>query len=330
MLGEINKIAGVEPLTEGPGDAVTGDVPAALAAALFGPVGGQEPRTYALIDGARFPGAAEHLEDAGLLHRSFFKGQALADLGDAGPWLAALPESGTFLRRLMTSGEAPWHFWDRGAVLYLRSGRDFDGLWSHLRKFTRMPGENGRSAFFRYWEPRLWEVFAARSGKLAALDEAFGRIFGGAQVILPALRLGGAFRFGWPPADPRVDWPAGLRADLRRARFYDQMFAQAADFHDSYPVETARYGDNPRDLLAPLFAAVDEVMDAGLSDPALRARFLLLGIIKHDRTWPAILREPSWARVRDGIGATDDRFRDLCALIKRGQASFAPAGGAWW
>ena len=310
---QIETVPELAPFAGGWSAADPPDWPEDLSGLLFG---GPAGRCYAVADAARLPGLADHLEASELRFRCFFKGDALRDLGDAAPWLVEMEPGDTFCKRLLTRGDAPWEMWDRSGVLFLRSGRDFDGLWQHLRKFTRIPNGQGGQSFFRYWEPQLWDVFALRPGSLPALADVAQTIFGGMQVIVPGSRTGVSARMILPADGVATAGGAALRADLGRARLYSQMFAQAEDFRDSYPGETARYGAAPLALWTALAEAVDEMMAAGLSSPTLRARFLILAIVKYPAPWPGFLREPLWQAARDTPARSEILFSDMCALLK--------------
>ena len=121
-----------------------------------------------------------------------------------------------------------------------------------------------------------------------------------------------------------------LRNDIRRLYFYSNMFEQAEDFYDRHPDECARYGETARCLWKPLFEAVDEIYAVGLKGPQLRARFLMLSILKYPDVWPAFCNEPGWQAVRESPAMADTRFRDICAIMKhysdRGRGTLK----TWW
>ena len=80
-------------------------------------------------------------------------GEAQGDLGHAAPWLVEREEESAFTRNLFTSGPAPWHLWDAGGAVLLRTRASFERVFSHLRRRLKVQDETGNLVFFRSWDP---------------------------------------------------------------------------------------------------------------------------------------------------------------------------------
>ncbi len=187
----IEQIDGVEPLDEQFGVAAIKTVPDALYDALFGFADQKEVgievansdsarmlplHTYAILDAAKVVNLAEMLECSGLEHRCLFKGAAYDDMKDVAPWVVRLEEDNSFTRNLFTRSSAPWHMWNAGPGIYLRSHGTLDDMWAHFRKFTRVQDENGKWFYFRFWETSIAHAFwTSQEDSLEHLAWRFGK-----------------------------------------------------------------------------------------------------------------------------------------------------------
>ena len=133
-------------------------VPDMLHSVLFGqPDKNTWLHTYAILDAAKVFGLDAAIASSGLDHRCLFKGQAQEDLGAVAPWIVALRDDATFTRHLFSHAktkELPWFYWALQPGLYLRSAASIDDVRKHFRRFTRVPDENGKWFYLRFWEPR--------------------------------------------------------------------------------------------------------------------------------------------------------------------------------
>jgi hypothetical protein len=324
----IEALPGAAPISEGLALGTGPDLPEVLGSALFGPPEGCN--TYALLDAGRLPHLPELLAASGLPHRCLFTGAAQDTLGDAAPWLVALDRDSAVTRNLLAAGDAPWQMWDRRLGPLLRSDRPLPDLWTQLRKFTLLPSGDGGRAYFRFWEIGTMEAYVSRPDRFPALAALYSHVFAGSTILFNASRLGRVYSMTAAPSAGPARMPEGLRNDLRRARFYSNMLDQAEDFATSYPDETARYGPNAAFLHRPLHEAVEEIYAAGLTEPHLRARFLMLAVILYPAPWPAFLAEPAWQKVRADPARANDLFRDFCAMLKYSSAKGRIDLETWW
>lgn len=129
-------------------------------------------RLFAVMDAAKLPLLPQLLEVSGLRWRSLFTGAAEEALSDVAPYLVELQEGNDFTRRMFTRSGRSSDLWDLEAGIFLRTRAEFDALWKHLRRFTRMRDEAGEWYYFRFWETSsaraYFPTLAARPGAAAA------------------------------------------------------------------------------------------------------------------------------------------------------------------
>ncbi|NHF72988.1 DUF4123 domain-containing protein [Paracoccus xiamenensis] len=162
------QINGIEP----PGDDM-GVVPAALADILF-PPDQDGVHNYALLDAARIPSLPETLETSRLDHVCLFRGASFEQMKPVAPWLVRLNDSGKFTRNLFRASTRPWHLWDKGAGIFIRSAAPLEELCAHLRRFTKVSDSAGKWVFFRFWDPLVAQIYF---GGMADHPERIGQIF---------------------------------------------------------------------------------------------------------------------------------------------------------
>lgn len=166
----LERIEGISPSRPKPGSSDP-PVPHLLYDALFGPCEDDAVNSFAVLDAASVDGLPEMLEASGLEHVCLFQGKAADELGDAAPWLVRLEPESALTRRLFTSGQTPWHLWGKISGSYMCFAGSCRDLAKHLRYFTRLPDENGKWYYFRYWDPPVIEVIL--NNPLEPLSERF-------------------------------------------------------------------------------------------------------------------------------------------------------------
>ena len=108
-------------------------------------------------------------------YRSLFKGEAQEELKEVAPYLfdMTLPK-GAFENKGLVSDFHKKFFksiWDPETLkrmdgkthldtgVFIRTRQDFDTVWRHFRKFTRIQDENGKWYYWRFWTPfTLYEL----------------------------------------------------------------------------------------------------------------------------------------------------------------------------
>ncbi len=109
--------------------------------------------TYAVLDAVKIPNLSELLAVSDLEHRCLVKGAEYDELRDVSPWLVRLEADHALTRHLLTSGDAPWTYWDDAPGIFVRSGASFDAVWRHFRKFSKVRDADGRWMYFRFCDP---------------------------------------------------------------------------------------------------------------------------------------------------------------------------------
>lgn len=74
-------------------------------------------------------------------------------LGDVAPHLLALEDAPDLLRRLFTRSAQANALWGKEVGVLLRSQSGIAQLRRHLRRFTQIPGEDGKPRFLRFYDP---------------------------------------------------------------------------------------------------------------------------------------------------------------------------------
>ncbi|WP_296947356.1 DUF4123 domain-containing protein [uncultured Massilia sp.] len=108
-----------------------------------------------VMDGARDPAIAGLVRASGLEHACLFSGPLHPRLEAAAPYLVRLPPDAPATAQLLRRG---WgQSW--GILASAGAGVPFDTLRLHLKKFLRVKTEDGRTLAFRYYDPRVLNVF---------------------------------------------------------------------------------------------------------------------------------------------------------------------------
>ena len=140
---------------------------AALREALFA-----DPalKAYAVIDGAARPDLPDLLED--VEHTCLFVGRLDPEVAVVAPWLVPLtPES-----RVLTALAAGW---GRSEAIFVLSRLELLALRRHLRTVTLAKVPDGRTVYFRFYDPRV-----LRDVVPVLTPVQRGRLFGTAVKVL--------------------------------------------------------------------------------------------------------------------------------------------------
>ncbi len=301
-------------------------------AGISDPTAIPQMQTYAVLDAGKFQNLPDRLRMSGLDHRCLFQGASETDHGDVAPWIVQLEEGKGFTRSLFSAGDIPENLWRFDPGIFIRSPASLDEMRRHFRKFTRVQDEHGKWFFFRFWEGWHFHVLAQRQEQLPELSRLFSRILGDGVAVVPHTRLEQAvlLRNAQKPQAGRFILTDTLRAEIRLAVFYRNMLRSAFNLHEDHPIEAKRYGDKPQDLWPLLCDFADEVRAAGLRDPRLRARLMLLAFLRFPEPWPAFINQPFWQKIRATPERADDLFEDFCSQLKYLNARNGTAESIWW
>lgn len=110
-------------------------------------------RLYAVLDAAQSDRIVPLLQDSHLQYQSLYEGRAAEALGNIAPFLVAIPKPCAFLATVVAEG------WDKNWGIFLHCDLSFPMVRKHLRYFLTVETESGKRLLFRYYDPRILEVF---------------------------------------------------------------------------------------------------------------------------------------------------------------------------
>ena len=124
--------------------------------------------TASVLDAARVEGLVGRLEALGPAARCLYQGKAEAELADVAPYLVA------------GNGAEPTglvfpDLWGQSAGIHLVSKASPTELRAHLRHFLMVVTEDGKTLYFRFYDPRVLRVFLPTCAP-EQLAELFGPI----------------------------------------------------------------------------------------------------------------------------------------------------------
>jgi hypothetical protein len=110
----------------------------------------RQPGTlYALFDAARDSRVLRLLRASSEPYRSLYEGPQGEELADYAPYLVELPRSSNLLEPLVQQG------WGQSWGMFLTSRSSFPEVRKHFRRFLLVQFEDGREAYFRFYDPRV-------------------------------------------------------------------------------------------------------------------------------------------------------------------------------
>lgn len=163
----------------------------ALRAALFAAPG---LNAYAVVDGASRLDLAETLFDNPAEHTCLFIGTLDPEVAAVAPWLIALEPDATIVERLLEG-------WGRSQAIYLLSRLSLVKLRTKLRTLTLAEIPDGRTVFFRFYDPR---VLRASAPLLDAAQRARFFARGDVAAYFFEAEDGSALRFAPDSETPRT------------------------------------------------------------------------------------------------------------------------------
>ncbi|MES9905723.1 MAG: DUF4123 domain-containing protein [Sedimenticola sp.] len=115
-----------------------------------------EYKVYAVLDGASVPGLPKKLEGLGVHHSCLFTGQLDIEIQQVAPYMARLDKDEAFTNWLLEKG------WGKHWGIYLTAPDyiAYKDVRRHLRDLTQVRDPEGKVMFFRYYDPRVFRVFA--------------------------------------------------------------------------------------------------------------------------------------------------------------------------
>lgn len=108
---------------------------------------------YAVLDAAREDRLPAFLQAYGVEHASLYEGESGDGLRDVAPYVALLPKTSQLLKLLMSEG------WGKAWGVYFNCDASFPAVMKHLRRFLTVKDEEGKSLYFRFYDPRVLRVY---------------------------------------------------------------------------------------------------------------------------------------------------------------------------
>lgn len=115
--------------------------------------GDDQNKIYALLDAARDGMIYQKLAESDVEKVCLFIGEQARKLATVAPYLVELDQEDPFIQWLFENG------WGKSWGIFAESEATFIELRHHFRSFLRVVDENGKTLFFRYYDPRVIRVF---------------------------------------------------------------------------------------------------------------------------------------------------------------------------
>lgn len=113
----------------------------------------EEHSVFAILDGAREPGIHDDVLRSGLNHRCLYSGEIPEALAQVAPYLVQLDRGDPATRLLIHNG------WGHSWGIFFTSNAYLEGLHRHFRRFLKVRDEQGKSLYFRYYDPRVLRAY---------------------------------------------------------------------------------------------------------------------------------------------------------------------------
>ena len=108
---------------------------------------------YGLIDAAQDPEILALIQEGNCPFESLYQGESALVMASVAPYLIQLAPNTTLLETLIVRG------WGKNWGIYIRSRMSLPDLRRHLRRFTMVELPDGESAYFRFYDPRVFRVY---------------------------------------------------------------------------------------------------------------------------------------------------------------------------
>jgi hypothetical protein len=108
---------------------------------------------YAILDAAREPIIYSRLAESDNRKVCLLIGDQARELATVAPYLVELDKNDPFTQWILKKG------WGKSWGIFVESETTFIKLRNSLRTFLRVADEDGKTFFFRYYDPRVLRVF---------------------------------------------------------------------------------------------------------------------------------------------------------------------------
>jgi hypothetical protein len=114
---------------------------------------GELQALYALLDAAREPSVFKVILESKGEYQSLYEGAPGAQLAHFAPHLVRVPQRSPLLDKLVEQA------WARSWGIYIACDQSLKELRTHFRRFLMVKLPDGRSVYFRYYDPRVLRIF---------------------------------------------------------------------------------------------------------------------------------------------------------------------------
>jgi len=109
---------------------------------------------FAVLDGASIPELRDRLYTCEPDHWCLYRGKLEPDMAEVAPYLVALRKrQDAFTKWLLTEG------WGNHWGIFAVSSVDLRKLRQHFRRFLMVQDPEGKSVYFRYYDPRVLRIY---------------------------------------------------------------------------------------------------------------------------------------------------------------------------
>lgn len=115
----------------------------------------ERAHAYAILDGASVPDLLDMIEEHQPLHVCLFRGVEDPELAETAPYLVRLETEDSFAEWVL--GEGLGQHW--GIFFLVKEETSFIDLRKHFRNMMRVRLSGGETAFFRFYDPRVFNDF---------------------------------------------------------------------------------------------------------------------------------------------------------------------------
>jgi len=123
--------------------------------------------THCILDSARMGGELRESRRKSLQAVSLYRGMEEERHADIAPYLIPYKDNPEFEKWIFTEG------WGKSWGIFFSSGASPEEIRKHFRRFLLVKDEEGRTLYFRFYDPRVLRVFLPTCSE-EQLEQLFG------------------------------------------------------------------------------------------------------------------------------------------------------------
>jgi hypothetical protein len=108
---------------------------------------------FAILDGASVPRLPELLDESGLAYTCLYSGDMVEELARTAPYLVRLQAYHPLAQRIFAQG------WGQHWGVFIASNEELSQLRKHFRQFLRVLSPEGKTLYFRFYDPRVLRTY---------------------------------------------------------------------------------------------------------------------------------------------------------------------------